>query len=302
MSNTSQAIAARRNQQQGEGLTVRERVERMSGEFSKVLPASISAETFVRLALTELRKKPELQQCSEASLMGALMTSAALGLEPGGPLGQFHLTPKRLKGDWQVVPIIGYKGLRDIALRSGTVDSIQSFVVREGDAFGFGANEQRGAWFEWQPLDIDSERPLMGVLTIARLHGTAAPVWRYLSKQQIDKRMNAGAAKGSGFWEKWPEEMARKTGVRAISSDLPTSSVLALATSVDETVQVWRSGDDAPRAAAQEIDAAPTEPEEPAEEDVDKSTGEVRGKTTPGPDVPTEEPPEPDDGFFEPKG
>lgn len=272
--------------------TVGQMLERMGPEFAKVLPKQVPPETFMRLALTEIRKKPELSQCTPASLAGALITAAALGLEPGGPLQQFHLIPMRLKGVWTVVPMIGYKGLRDLALRGGQVESIQSYVIREGDDFRFGGNEMRGAWFNWEPEDIDSDRPMMGILTVAQLPGAARPVWRYLTKQQVEKRRDAGAAKGSGFWSNWPEEMARKTGIRSIANDLPSSSVLALATAVDEQVQVWREGDEAPRAAAREIEAAPEEG--------------VRHPETAAPDVPdsepTEETPEVEDGFFEPKG
>jgi recombination protein RecT len=249
-------------------------LNRMGPEFAKVL-TSIPPETFLRLALTEMRNNPSLANCTTESLMGALMTAARLSLEPGGPLGQFYLTPRTVKINNRptrvVVPIIGYRGLRDLALRSGRVASIQAFLIREGDEFRYGSNEQRGFWHEWVPADTDedeSTRPWTGVLTIAQLSGTGKPVWRYLSRNAVMARKAAGAAGERGPWKDHEEAMARKTGVRAIANDLPSSGVLAEAARVDEQVQVWRH--DQPQQAPRALEAAPDD------QQVDKETGEVK--------------------------
>lgn len=268
-------------QQQPAGGTVDTLLRAMTPEFAKVLPATLPPDTFVRLALTEVRSNPELATCSQASFLGALMTAARLNLEPGGPLGQFYLTTRnnkvRGRGDepdrWekQVVPIIGYRGLRDLALRSGKVVSIQSFIVREGDEFRYGSNETRGFWHEWIPADTDedqSERDWKGVLTIAQLAGSGKPVWRYLTKNAVLARKNRGAAGDKGPWKTDEEAMVRKTGIRAIVTDLPSSSIMQMAVQADEQVQVWRAGDAAPRPAHQQIEA-------PAEQGMDPATGEV---------------------------
>lgn len=247
--NLSGAIAQRQAQQaqQAGPASVHALVQSMQGEFAKALPSVMPVDTFMRLALNELRAKPDLLQCSPESMLGALMTSARLGLEPGGPLGQFYLTPRRIDGRWSVVPIIGYKGLRDLALRSGKVSSIQSFLIREGDSFAYGSDEVRGFWHEWRPdPDGDDERDWTGVLTIAQLTGGGKPVWRHLTHRQVMARKARGAAGSKGPWGTDEEAMVRKTGIRALVPDLPSSSVLAEANRVDEQVQVWRVGQDEP--------------------------------------------------------
>lgn len=268
-SRTSQAIAqtqqAQQNAPKGEN-SVYALVQSMGGEFAKALPAHVPLDTFLRLALNELRAKPDLLACSPESMLGALMTSARLGLEPGGPLGQFYLTARRIDGVWSIVPIIGYKGLRDLALRSGRVSSIQSFLIREGDSFSYGSDEVRGFWHEWRPQPDNEDAEWTGVLTIAQLRDGGKPVWRHLTRRQVLSRKARGSAGDKGPWKSDEEAMVRKTGIRALIPDLPSSSVLAEANRVDEQVQVWRVGQDEPQQLESnpnpqaDVEGSPTEP------------------------------------------
>lgn len=229
--------------------TAGELVESMRGELAKALPEHVTVDTFLRLALTELRVNEALQRCTTSSLLGALMTAARLGLEPGGPLGQFYLTPRSVKRESGerlsvVVPIVGYEGLRDLAYRSGLVRVITSVVVREGDSFAQGASSERGRWFEWQPWDSSSERPIIGVLGLAEL-STGARVHRYLDMPQILARKARGAAGDKGPWGTDFEAMVLKTGIRALAHELPKSATFALALGADERVQTFTPNADA---------------------------------------------------------
>ena len=60
--------------------------DKMKSQFAMALPKHIDTERFVRIALTCIRQNPKLAECSRESLLGALMTSSQLGLEPGGVL------------------------------------------------------------------------------------------------------------------------------------------------------------------------------------------------------------------------
>jgi recombination protein RecT len=72
--------------------TIQNLLTQMTPEIQKALPKHVSAERMARIAFTEIRKNPKLLDCSQASLLGAIMTSAQLGLEPG-PTGQCYLIP-----------------------------------------------------------------------------------------------------------------------------------------------------------------------------------------------------------------
>lgn len=216
-------------------------VESMSAEFSKALPAEVPIEKFMRLAVTELRNNTDLQTCSAPSLLGALMTAARLGLEVGGPMGHFYLTPRRLKNQGQVVvPIVGYKGLMELARRAG-VGAIKSYVVRTGERYAEGADSERGPYFEYdhQP---DNTTDWVGALAVAKLAGGDVQ-HVYLTRAQVESRKARGAAGDRGPWATDLDAMIRKTAVRALAGDLPQSSTLALARTADEQVQHYRTGD-----------------------------------------------------------
>lgn len=232
MSEVAPAAAARPRK------TAAELVESMRGEIAKTLPRELSPDSFLRLALTELRLNPVLAQCSAESLLGALMTAARLGLEPGGPLGQFYLTPRRLRDEGMaVVPIVGFQGLRDLAFRSGLVTDIDAILVRDGDSYREGADEARGHWFDWTPLEGgSSDRVVTGALGLASLVN-GGRVFRYLDLDEINARKARGSAGDKGPWRTDYQAMVRKTAVRALAPLLPKSAGMAAAVRVDEQVQ-----------------------------------------------------------------
>ncbi|MFR1027701.1 MAG: recombinase RecT [Parasutterella sp.] len=107
------------------------------------VPKHLSADRMARIAATELRKTPDLLDTTPASFMGAVMQSAQLGLEPGSALGQAYLVPFNKKdqktGKWykECQLILGYRGMIDLARRSGQVLSLSAFAVHEGDDFSY---------------------------------------------------------------------------------------------------------------------------------------------------------------------
>ena len=73
-------------------------VKSMEKEIAKALPSVITPERFTRITLSALSSNPELQNTTPQSFLGAMMTSAQLGVEPNTPLGQAYLLPYRNKG------------------------------------------------------------------------------------------------------------------------------------------------------------------------------------------------------------
>ena len=95
-------------------LTVKNLLERAKPAMTGVLPKHITADKMVRVALGAVRTTPQLLKCDQMSLLGAIMESATLGLEPNGVLGDAYLVP--YKKVCQFIP--GYKGLVKLAIQS----------------------------------------------------------------------------------------------------------------------------------------------------------------------------------------
>ncbi|MGL5951117.1 MAG: recombinase RecT, partial [Cetobacterium sp.] len=104
--------------------------------FAAALPKHINSERFVRIALTQIRMNPQLAKCSQESLLGALMTSASLGLEPG-VLGQVYLLPFNNKklGTTECQLQLSYKGMIELLRRTGQLVDIYAYTVYSNDEF-----------------------------------------------------------------------------------------------------------------------------------------------------------------------
>ena len=104
-------------------------IKSMEGEIAKALPSVITPERFTRIVLSAISVNPKLSECSPKSFLGAMMTSAQLGLEVNTPLGQAYVLPYMNHGVMEAQFQLGYKGLIDLAYRSGEVEVIQAHVV-----------------------------------------------------------------------------------------------------------------------------------------------------------------------------
>ena len=76
-------------------------------------PRHVTPEGLARIVLTEIRRTPKLLGCTQQSLLGSIMQSAQLGLEPG-VLGQCWIIPYGT----EAVFIPGYRGYAQLAWRS----------------------------------------------------------------------------------------------------------------------------------------------------------------------------------------
>ena len=119
----------------GNTKTMAEYIKGMESEIKKALPSVITPERFTRMTLSAISVNPKLAQCTPKSFLGAMMSAAQLGLEPNTPLGQAYLIPFKNKGVDEVQFQIGYKGLIDLAYRSGEVELVQAQIVYENDKF-----------------------------------------------------------------------------------------------------------------------------------------------------------------------
>ena len=115
--------------------TLRDYIKSMEGEIKKALPSVLTPERFTRMMLSAVSNTPKLPECTPKSFLAAMMSAAQLGLEPNTPLGQAYLIPFKNKGVLEVQFQVGYKGLIDLAYRSGEVDIIQAQAVHENDVW-----------------------------------------------------------------------------------------------------------------------------------------------------------------------
>jgi len=222
------------DKKQGGYTTIKHLLEKMAPEIQKALPKHVDPDRIARIALTEVRKTPKLLQCSQASLLGAIMTSAQLGLEPG-PTGQCYLIPyynKKL-GSYECQFQIGYKGLLDLFYRADGSLNIDAHEVYENDDFEYeyGLNPV----LRHKPSLKNRGNPI-AYYAVAHLKdgGYSFTVMSIEDVEKIRKR-----SKSTGFspWQTDYDEMAKKTVIKRLCKYLPLSIELQRGISNDETTK-----------------------------------------------------------------
>lgn len=216
---------------------------RYEDQIARALPSNLSVERFSRVCLTAVRSTPRLLECDGRSLIAAVMLSAQTGLEPG-PLGHAYFVPKKIKGSWSVLWVMGYKGILDLANRSGMLSRLEAHVVYSNDDYDaeYGSN----AFLRHRPADGD-RGDVRGAYCLWRTRGDGDVQWRYMSRSQIEAVRAESPSAGSDF-SPWSTPlgylaMCRKTPIRASLPYLPTSIEMAGAAAADERVHTDLSDD-----------------------------------------------------------
>lgn len=211
--------------------TVFDLLAKSKDQIALALPKHITPDRMVRIAMTELRKTPMLQQCDPMSFLGAIVQAAQLGLEPGNSLGHCYLIPYKNECTLQ----IGYRGMVDLARRSGNIKSISARCVYEGDDWKiiYGTAE------EIHHVPKFQSKKMTHVYAAAQLSdgGVQFEVMSVADVEQIRDRHSMGYKRNPNTspWKDHFDEMAKKTVVRRLFKMLPTSIEMRQAAEIDDT-------------------------------------------------------------------
>jgi recombination protein RecT len=204
--------------------------------ITEALPKSkgMDAERLSRMTLTTLKTNPKLLECSIESLLGAVLQSAQLGLEPN-LLGSCYFIPYKGTVSFQ----IGYKGLIDLVTRKGEVVNIVAQEVRKGDTFHyeFGRNET----LKHIPAANSERGEIEYFYAYANMKngGFAFQVMHISEIEKIRDEYSISYKfdKSNSIWVKHFESMAYKTVIKKLIKYLPISVETQEAVSYDGTIK-----------------------------------------------------------------
>ena len=208
----------------------------MESEIKKALPSVITPERFTRMTLSAISVNPKLAQCTPKSFLGAMMSAAQLGLEPNTPLGQAYLIPFKNKGVDEVQFQIGYKGLIDLAYRSGEVELVQAQVVYANDKFEC----QYG--LEPKLVHIPADKDRGEAIKVYALFKTKSGGYGFevMSMDDVKKHAKKYSQAYSSAYSPWAnnfEEMAKKTVLKKVLKYAPMKSDFVRGIVQDETIK-----------------------------------------------------------------
>jgi|TARA_Y100000310_G_scaffold333872_1_gene412326 recombination protein RecT len=209
---------------------VKDLILKRKDTIAAALPGKMDADRFTRIVLVTISQNPKLLECTELSLMTAVMQSAQLGLEPG-VLGQSYLIPyyNNKKKVREVQFQIGYKGLIDLARRSNAIITIDAHEVYEADRKPPGIFEFE---YGFEPtlrhrpnIEAEESGPVVAFYAYAVLkeYGKAMVVWPRKRVEAHRDKYSPSFKDGYGPWTTEPIPMGCKTMIKQLLKYVPAS-------------------------------------------------------------------------------
>lgn len=251
--------------------TMQAYIKAMEPAIKKALPSVITPERFTRMVLSALSSTPKLAECSPQSFLAAMMTAAQLGVEPNTALGQAYLLPYRNHGQMECQFQLGYKGLIDLAYRSGEVSVIQAHTVYENDVFEYELGMDPK--LRHVPAKADrGEAVAYYAMFKTKDGGYGFEVMSVDDVQRHAQRYSKSYGSGSSPWRSNFDEMAKKTVLKRALKYAPLKSDFVRGVAQDETIKAELSDE---MYAVPDETVFEAEGEEIDSTSVDTETGEV---------------------------
>lgn len=197
--------------------------------LAALLPRRGDVERFKRVVLQALNRNPDLRKCDPDSIVDAAAEAARLGLEPSGAIGGAHLVPYGQRAQL----IIDFRGLIELARRSGEIDAISASDVRDGDTFAYRLGSAPA--IDHQPGVTRGE--LTHVYAIAWLR-SGRTQFAVMDRAEVDAIRARSRGGNAGPWRTDYTEMAKKTVLRRLCKLLPLTVEAREALEHDEAHEV----------------------------------------------------------------
>lgn len=214
-------------------------------------PATV--ERFKTVLLSALTSSPKLLQADPATLVQAMREAAMWNLEPDGIDAVIvpYWNSKRsvFEADFQVTA----RGYVTVLYRSPRVRFVDADLIYEADHFEY----EKGAVprLVHRPSMFGDRGRRIGAYALVQLDtGYLRPL--VLNEDAIGARRRNSRDAEKGAWAEWPDEMARKTALRALMSMVPIERGVKAALA-EETAKYPALPSPPPLAALPEPEAEP---------------------------------------------
>jgi len=202
---------------------------------ASVVPKHLTPERLMRVAFQAIVKNPALAQCSQISLVNAIIEASQLGLEISGPLGQASLIPFKQ----EAVLIVEYKGKIALAHNSGQIKSFAAHPVYENDVwdYEYGLNP----FLKHRPYDKDDARGELIAAYAVVQYKNGGVDFEVVNRVGAMRSKAASSAKNKADspWNQEANEwtMWVKTAVHQLSKRIPLSPELQRANDLEEMAE-----------------------------------------------------------------
>lgn len=188
------------------------------------------SQRFISAIVSAVNTNPQLQECTNQSIVSGALLGESLNLSPSPQLGQYYLVPFNDRNKGKVAQFqLGYKGYIQLAIRSGQYKKLNVLAIKKGELVKFDPlNEE----IEVNLMPNEEEREnaeTVGYYAMFEYTNgfRKAIYWSKAKMEAHAMRYSMGyrAKKGYTFWEKDFDAMAYKTMLRQLISKWGIMSV-----------------------------------------------------------------------------
>lgn len=200
--------------------------------------SSMTPAQFKQIVINELKRSPKLQEAfvnNPASLFASILHCAEMGLNPSQMIGEFFFIPYKDT----ITPILGYKGLLTLLMRSNKVKKIWSEVVYEDDDFEYELGLEPKLFHTPNHNSVRNSKNIKCIYACAKIDDEV--VFKVMFRNEIQNIINMSKTPNDLFFndKKDPEQwMAKKTVLKQLSKLLPKDDDrLKKAVSMDDNIE-----------------------------------------------------------------
>ncbi|KAB8289336.1 DNA binding, phage related protein [Bifidobacterium ramosum] len=237
MGQIAQATQGRQLTQLNPTQQMKRLLEKSWSRIAAVMPREMSEQRLYQMYVSTINREPALAQCSVESVLSCFMRCTSLGLEPSNVngLGYAYILPfgnKNMRtGQKEATFILGYKGIIELARRSGQIRDISARAVHEGDEFTY----EYGLHEDLRHIPCDKPGKLTHVYMVAH-YKDGGHLMQVMNLDEINAAMrrSPSANRSTSPWKSDFEAMAKKTVIRRAAPFLPLSVETKTAVTQDE--------------------------------------------------------------------
>lgn len=200
--------------------------------------SSMTPAQFKQIVINELKRSPKLQEAfvrNPASLFASILHCAEMGLNPSQMVGEFFFIPYKDS----ITPILGYKGLLTLLMRSSKVKKIWSEVVYEDDDFEYELGLEPKLLHTPNHHSVRNSKNIKCIYACAKLDDEV--IFKVMFKNEIQNIINMSKIPNELFFndKKDPEQwMAKKTVLKQLAKLMPKDDDrLKKAVSMDDNIE-----------------------------------------------------------------
>ncbi|MGG3233218.1 recombinase RecT [Priestia flexa] len=194
--------------------------------IQSIVPKHVTPERLVRIGMNATSRNPKLLECTPDSIVGAVVNCGVLGVEPN-LLGQAYIVPfwNSSTNQFEAQFQLGYKGLIDLARRTGQLSNVYSHEVYEGDEFRYSYGLEKDLIHV--PSGEEDESKITHFYAVYKMKDGSYD-FIVMSRHQIEKhrdRFTKSQKNGNVFgpWKDHFAEMAKKTVLIKLLKTAPIS-------------------------------------------------------------------------------